>query len=68
MKCVKCGGEMVEGITQDGYGDDGTYNQPTSWAKSITKVLGIFQGKSEEERQIATYRCTACGYLESYAK
>lgn len=65
MKCPKCGGEMETGVTLDAY-DVGMYNQ-SKWSEGMTKTLGIFVGH-KGEKQITTYRCKICGYLESYAK
>lgn len=67
-KCPKCNDKMEKGITVDGYGDVGNFPQESTWAKRRTTVLGIFAGSPEGERKIVTYRCTTCGYLESYAK
>jgi hypothetical protein len=62
MKCVKCGGEMEQGVTF------GAYNQQIGWAKSINRLLALFIGGLVDARKMVTHRCTSCGYLESYAK
>jgi len=59
-KCLKCGGEMDEGITKA----HGVYAGPTLWGTSYS----IFWGTIKNSKPTVTYRCQKCGYLESYAK
>ena len=65
-KCVKCSSPMEEGFTLD-FGDGGIY--PGRWLKGHPEP-SFWQNtrtKGHECRRIETYRCTRCGYLESYA-
>ena len=59
MKCPKCGGEMEEGIAIDP-----TYFGASLWTNKITGILGT----DTKTQKIKSFRCTKCGYLESYAK
>ncbi len=64
MKCPKCQGEMEEGMPVD-QGSWGTLMpQQQDWQKG--KEVNIPIGKPNYK--IRSYRCTNCGYLESYAK
>ncbi len=58
MKCQKCGGEMEEGLMK-------TPNMSPNevWGTKVN-ILGYLENKKE----VKTYRCKKCGYLESYAK
>lgn len=66
--CAKCGSRMDEGFVLDR--GDLEVRHPASWVsgppqKSLwlgTKLAG------RETLQISSYRCTACGFLESYAR
>lgn len=73
--CQKCKGLMEEGFMPE-------YAHPlllvTRWHPGAPKdaeirVLGMKVGEWLEVREanmrlVSTYRCTECGYLESYAK
>lgn len=64
--CPKCQSRMVEGFVVDT-----TYGGRTvsSWVEGAPK-RSIWVGVLLEGRkpiEIATYRCTSCGFLESYA-
>ncbi|GMM94500.1 hypothetical protein [Qipengyuania sp. MTN3-11] len=64
--CPKCGRRMEEGFTIDA----GDYNSPTvpGWhpGQPDKRWYGLKVDKAEK-RPVATWRCTSCGYLESYA-
>jgi hypothetical protein len=62
-KCPKCGEEMQEGFLIES-------KLPTRWiaGKAKTSVLGGTQARGREQRQVESYRCVRCGYLESYAR
>jgi hypothetical protein len=66
--CPKCQGAMEEGFIPDGIGSLRAAKPsewyPGEWERSIwTGVKQI--GRNHFE--VRTYRCTGCGYLESYA-
>lgn len=67
MRCPKCDAEMIQGYISD-YGH-GQIRQ-SRWAAGLPKK-GWFPGNTKrpsEETAIGTFRCVACGYLESYAR
>ena len=65
--CPKCGKQMQEGAVLDNtYGT----RMVSSWlegAPDISIWVGV-KLKGRKPINIATYRCVACGFLESYAK
>jgi hypothetical protein len=65
--CPKCNGSMMEGWMLD----------HTHGAKLVSgwvagkPEMGMWSGvklKGQKPLQIATWRCAACGFLESYAR
>ena len=69
-KCSKCNGEMQEGYLPG-------HHFPAMWAKGapdLHKRSWMFpypRLKKYDPRKamvVATYRCSQCGFLESYAK
>jgi hypothetical protein len=66
-KCPKCGGEMDEGLQTNKMNNFiHVMNLPLVWGRKLVKSY-ISGYKLEDEKEIKTYRCTKCGYLESYA-
>ena len=67
LTCPKCSGGMEEGFLADN-----TYGGflPGQWVQGEPKksFWGGITVRGKVKIQIATYRCTRCGYLESYAK
>ena len=67
-KCPKCEGTMEAGLIED-YTEGGP--SQSRWAtKSQTevRVLGLILTKTPNVRfPVTTYRCSECGFLESYA-
>ena len=65
--CPKCQGSMAEGFVVDN-GHGGRY--VSSWLEGVPKrsfwVGVVLEGKKPIE--IVAWRCSACGFLESYAK
>ncbi len=66
--CAKCGNRMEEGFTID----SGDYSVPSiaAWhggkpQKSVW--LGLKTDKAAK-REIVSWRCTKCGFLENYAR
>lgn len=67
MKCVKCGGEMEEGVLIADIVNLGPSIVPTKFAKGIKS--SILWGKTADTKaEVKVYKCVQCGYLESYAK
>lgn len=63
MNCPKCKGEMEEGGVFASQGD--TSYGTTRWGQKKKVLIGwIWNNKKES----VAFRCTKCGYLESYAK
>lgn len=65
--CPKCRTEMQTGFIPD-YGHTKVF--VTSWLAGTPKPsfwFGIVP-RRKDLRPIETYRCPACGYLESYAR
>ena len=62
-KCPKCGAEMQEGFTLE-------HRKAVRWisGKQETSFLGDIKASGRAHRQIESYRCVGCGYLESYAQ
>jgi len=61
--CPKCKGAMEPGIVRD-YWNVNSFEQ-TAWSPGHQKQHIFSQGT---RIKITVYRCTNCGYLESYAK
>jgi hypothetical protein len=65
--CPKCQGTLEEGFIKDhGYGVVHT----SEWVEGAPE-RSFWTGTKTSGRkkvQIQTFRCTACGYLESYAR
>lgn len=68
LNCPKCQNEMVEGFTVD-YGDFGT-KRPGDWVEG-QPVKSFWSGGTKiSDKKIyttKTFRCSRCGFLESYA-
>lgn len=65
-KCAKCGAAMETGIVIDQtYG----YSTVSVWLKGKPE-RGFWTGLKlrTQPKPTETFRCTSCGYLESYAK
>ncbi len=64
--CLKCGERMEIGLTVE-HTEGG--NLVSSWVEGLAEKgpLGGLKIKGKTAFQIVTYRCTSCGYLESYA-
>ena len=68
LKCPKCKGAMEEGFIADM--TQQARVKPSKWVEG-QPVKSFWEGtkiSDKEKVEIATYRCTGCGYLESYAK
>jgi hypothetical protein len=60
--CPKCSGEMEKGFLGDK--SDLANEVRQCWGTGIS----ITGGGLDNSHPVTTYRCTSCGYLESYAK
>jgi hypothetical protein len=64
--CPKCSGVMERGYVEDeGYG----HRRVTAWSEGEPQQ-SIWMGvkRNSEPLPIAVFRCTGCGFLESYAQ
>ena len=67
-KCPKCSGEMVQGFTVDWA--QGGQRRVTSWVEG-TAEKSVWHGTSAPDEKcvpVGTFRCSGCGFLESYAQ
>jgi predicted nucleic-acid-binding Zn-ribbon protein len=67
IECPKCRNKMEEGFIMDeGYGTI----HANKWLEGPPEKSFWTGTKTAGKRQVAvtTYRCTSCGYLESYGK
>lgn len=58
MKCPKCKNEMVKGFVKS----------PNGSPEEVWGTKSNLLGGVEDRKEVETYRCEKCGYLESYAK
>lgn len=68
--CPKCSSAMEEGFMPDiGEGPALTRWHPGEPVpiRFLGSNMGIFKVNLKQLRPVVTYRCTQCGYLESYA-
>ena len=63
--CPKCQAKMEEGLIPD---SGSGYIFISKWVEGIAQMgfLGV-KLRGRRQFEITAYRCTACGYLESYA-
>jgi ribosomal protein S27AE len=65
MKCPKCGGTMSDGfILDDAHG--GLVQSRWTGGPPVKSWLGI-RVKKKDRVPVTTWRCSKCGFLESYA-
>jgi ribosomal protein S27AE len=64
--CPKCQGSMTEGFTLE---NNGSARVVCTWIEGQPEK-GLFGIKlrGRTQREIQTWRCGRCGYLENYAK
>ena len=64
--CLRCGGTLEAGyIVDEGYGTR-TVAKWIAGAPERSMWTGL-KTRDKDRRDVATYRCRRCGYLESYA-
>jgi hypothetical protein len=66
--CPKCGASMEEGFIADAW--DRINRGVSAWIEGTPEKSFWFGVRLGAKRRIttSTYRCTKCGYLESYAR
>lgn len=66
-RCPKCNGEMVQGFI---CGREGPNRVVSTWAEGAPENGGwLFrQVRAGKCVPVGTFRCSACGFLESYAR
>ena len=69
-RCPKCNGEMVQGFT---CGREGPNRVVSTWVEGAPEKVGrLFRQvrKVPEDKciPVGIFRCSACGFLESYAR
>ena len=66
MFCPKCSGRMENGFVID-YTHGATLQSQWAEGEPVRSFWTGLKLKGKEKHKISTYRCTKCGYLESYA-
>ena len=68
-RCPKCNGEMVQGFT---CGREGPNRVVSTWVEGTPETVGwLFQQVEVPPDKcvpVGVFRCSACGFLESYAR
>ena len=64
-RCCKCGGEMEQGFVRDAATGGFLVSH---WVKGVPESSFWRGTKSGQLLPIGTFRCSLCGYLESYAR
>jgi rubredoxin len=64
--CPKCQGQMERGYSLDYYIASNMGFAQSEWGMSLPGKT--MSAKIPKTLKVFTYRCTNCGYLESYAK
>lgn len=68
--CPKCQTEMQVGFIPDATHYTGRYVRVSRWAPGAAewRFWTGLKVRRKGQKEIETYRCPACGYLESYAR
>jgi hypothetical protein len=66
-RCPKCNGEMVQGFT---FESEGPLRMVSTWVEGAPEKSFWRSAKVPAEKSISvgTFRCSGCGFLESYAR
>ena len=66
-RCPKCNGEMVQGFT---FEHDGWQRIVSTWVEGAPEKSFWQSAKVPADKcvPVGTFRCSACGFLESYAR
>lgn len=68
LECPKCRGTMERGFILDNTHGGKVVSQWVAGEPEESFWVGGVKTKNRTLLSVTTYRCTACGYLESYAK
>ena len=68
IRCPKCNGEMVQGFIADFKADD--RRRVSNWVEGAPIKSFWYGTKASADKYIpvGTFRCSTCGFLESYAR
>ena len=68
VRCPKCNGEMVQGFIFDR--EHGGLRRVINWVEGAPDKAFWTGTKVLEEKcvSVGTFRCSVCGFLESYAR
>jgi Domain of unknown function (DUF6487) len=66
-RCPKCNGEMVQGFL---FEIDGPMRKVSTWVEGAPQQSWFGSAEVPKEKcvPVGTFRCSACGFLESYAR
>jgi hypothetical protein len=66
-RCPKCNGEMVQGFT---FESEGPKRMVSTWVEGAPEKSFWQSAKVPAEKcvPVGTFRCSVCGFLESYAR
>ena len=65
-RCLKCNGEMVQGFMFESEGP----KRMDTWVEGVPEKSFWGRAKAPVEKciSVGTFRCSVCGFLESYAR
>jgi predicted nucleic-acid-binding Zn-ribbon protein len=66
LKCAKCGDEMKEGFIADQTFGEKVVSHWVAGKPDVSAWMGT-EVREKQQFAVATFRCSRCGYLESYA-
>ena len=69
IRCPKCNGEMLQGFIADWYG--GSTRRVSNWVEGAPEKSDFWTVTRVPEEKcvpVGTFRCSVCGFLESYAR
>ena len=66
-RCSKCNGEMVQGFL---FESEGPRRMVSTWVEGAPEKSWFGSAKVPKEKcvPVGTFRCSVCGFLESYAR
>ncbi len=66
-RCPKCNGAMVQGFL---FESEGPRRMVSNWVEGAPEKSWTGSAKVAKEKcvPVGTFRCSACGFLESYAR